>query len=75
MSPPKRRTLRRADADPAVLVEINTTPRIDVSPGLAIMLDHHSPYPLHPGNLNPPVRPPPSVGPVVTFFVYVYDTD
>ena len=54
MSPPKRRTLRRADADPAVLVEINTTPLIDVMLVLLIMLIITIPAQLHAVNMDVP---------------------
>jgi biopolymer transport protein ExbD len=61
MSLPSRRTLRRTDADPAVLVEINTTPLIDVMLVLLIMLIITIPIQLHSVNLNLPVGPPPPV--------------
>jgi len=61
MPQPIRRRLRRADADPAVLVEINTTPLIDVMLVLLIMLIITIPIQLHSVNLNLPVGPPPPV--------------
>jgi biopolymer transport protein ExbD len=60
-------TIGNASADPEVLVDINTTPLIDVMLVLLIMLIITIPIQLHSVNLNMPVGnpPPPATPPEV----------